>query len=144
MVLVGLGKSCGVLGVLVFACALGGCQEGAAADPELGTASVAVDEIAPAPVCPHDLPSACPSPAPSWSADVGGIVASVCGQCHTDGGVEQSSFDFSTYQDVYMERGSMLDQVYACAMPPSDAGVTLSLEEREALLGWLVCNAPNN
>ena len=38
----------------------------------------------------------------------------------------------------------MLDQVYACAMPPSDAGVTLSLEEREALLGWLVCNAPNN
>jgi len=138
------GQSCGVVGVLVFAWAVAACQEGTAANPELGVVSTAVAVEASAPACPRDLPSECPSPEPSWSADVQAIVAGICGQCHADGGIEQSAFDFSTYQGVFMNRGSILDQLYACAMPPEDAGVAISLAEREAFLGWLVCNAPNN
>jgi hypothetical protein len=37
----------------------------------------------------------------------------------------------------------MLVQVNACAMPPADAG-PLSTIDRTALLGWLVCKAPEN
>ena len=41
------------------------------------------------------------------------------------------------------QRGPMLNQVYACNMPPDDAGQPTP-EERAILLGWFVCKAPNN
>jgi hypothetical protein len=37
----------------------------------------------------------------------------------------------------------VLTEVYACQMPPVDAD-PLSATERQALLAWLVCGAPNN
>jgi hypothetical protein len=94
-------------------------------------------------VCPDDLPAACPSPPPSWSGQVQAIVDQSCGPCHLAGGVEQSVFDFSSYSGVSRSQGSMLVQVNACAMPPADAG-PLSAIDRTALLGWLVCKAPEN
>jgi hypothetical protein len=36
-----------------------------------------------------------------------------------------------------------LNQVYACNMPPGSAAQP-TVQEREALLGWLVCGAPQN
>ncbi|MDP9035112.1 MAG: hypothetical protein M3O50_09915, partial [Myxococcota bacterium] len=93
--------------------------------------------------CPHDLPPACPSPAPSWMSQVQAIVDLKCNACHGIGGVEQSRFDFSTYQGVHKYFGSMLSSVNSCLMPPRDAG-PLAGPERQALLGWLVCAAPNN
>jgi hypothetical protein len=94
--------------------------------------------------CPNDLPSACPTPAPSWDADggVSALIADHCVECHRAGGL---AFDkpFSDYAHVYQYRSAILNQVYSCYMPPPDAG-TLASSERRLLLGWLVCGAPNN
>ncbi len=93
--------------------------------------------------CPHDLPPSCPSPPPSWANEVQAIVSQRCNACHGAGGIEQSKFDFSTYDGVHRTFGSLLSNVNSCLMPPPDAGA-LTTVERHALLGWLVCAAPNN
>ncbi|MDP9151622.1 MAG: hypothetical protein M3O36_17005 [Myxococcota bacterium] len=93
--------------------------------------------------CPHDLPATCPSPAPSWMNEVQAIIDRKCNACHGMGGIEQSRFDFSTYAGVHKSFGSLLSNVASCLMPPPDAG-SLTPPERQALLGWLVCAAPNN
>ena len=48
---------------------------------------------------------------------------------------------FSAYDQVYSQRSQILNQVYACKMPP-DGAEPLSPEERKTLLTWLVCGAP--
>ena len=63
--------------------------------------------------------------------------------CHADGGAAGPTLDFSTYAKVYAQRRPMLDQVYACTMPPPDAAPP-SLDERVTLLDWFVCGAPDN
>jgi hypothetical protein len=94
--------------------------------------------------CPRgDLPDACPSPAPSWMNDVQGIVNHRCSPCHFPGGVEFPRVDFSSYAKVHQSFGSILNNVYACIMPPPDAAAPTP-EERKALLAWLVCMAPDN
>ena len=92
--------------------------------------------------CPSDLPSACPSPPPSYAKDVAPIFARRCVVCHSEGGVEAER-DYTTYDRIHQLRTDILTQVYACRMPPADAAAP-TLAERETLLGWLVCGAPNN
>lgn len=103
--------------------------------------------------CPDDLPASCPSPEPSYTTDIVPIIQGSCYPCHGPGGVEQQKFDYSTYAGVYAARSTILDQVYACLMPPvagvADAGVEagappLTTDARVKLLGWLVCGAPEN
>lgn len=93
--------------------------------------------------CPADLPASCPAKVPSWANDVQPIIDRRCNPCHGGGGIAPPTFNFATYQGVSNNSGSILTQVYACRMPPPDAGAP-TLAEREALLGWLVCGAPNN
>lgn len=91
--------------------------------------------------CPSDLPASCPaSGAPSYQNDVAPILAARCVSCHSAGGIEANA-PLDTYTAVYDRRGPVLDQVYACKMPQ---GTPLSPAERQALLTWLVCGAPNN
>lgn len=107
----------------------------------------------PAQQCPDDLPAACPTPEPSYSKDVAPILEHYCLQCHGPGGVEYAKEDLSTYAAVLARRAEVLSQVNLCNMPPvsgvADAGVEagampLSDAARVTLLGWLVCDAPNN
>ncbi len=96
--------------------------------------------------CP-DLSTDCPATPPSWSNDVEPLIVTYCDQCHGDGGIEQSQFDYTTYAGVYKNRAEMLTQVYQCQMPPSDASppaVMPSTQDRQTLVSWLACNAPNN
>jgi hypothetical protein len=123
--------------------ALAACEQGEIADTEVGVVVVPVDAAPVAFVCPRVLPSQCPSPAPSWDGGVASIVGNVCGGCHADGGVEQAAYDFSTYAGVARNQASILTQVYSCAMPPADAG-PLTNDQRQELLAWLICGAPNN
>ena len=92
--------------------------------------------------CPQDLPAACPSNAPSYQLDVAPIIADRCFLCHSPEGTA-SERNFVGYSAIYASRGAILDQVYACNMPPSGA-VALSITERAKLLAWLVCGAPDN
>ena len=95
------------------------------------------------PACPSDLPAACPSPPPGYDAAVLPLLAHRCWGCHGDGGIEVNQHDLGTYDGVFRQRSAVLNQVYGCLMPPSDAAA-LTPDERAALLGWLVCGAPNN
>ncbi len=117
-------------------------------------AACASDPASPAPVvdggaaldaggCPSDLPAACPSPPPSYASDVAPIIAARCYPCHAPGGVAASKHELSSYDRVFAQRSAVLNQVYACAMPPKDAAPPAA-SERQKLLGWLVCKAPNN
>lgn len=94
--------------------------------------------------CPSDLPQSCPSAVPSYTNDVAPLIARTCFPCHTTGGSALPKHDFSTYAKVYAQRSAVLNQFYACSMPPADAGVTVAAEDRATLLAWLVCRAPNN
>jgi hypothetical protein len=94
----------------------------------------------PADSCPRDLPMSCPSPTPSYAGQVSQIIANRCLSCHTPGG-PGASVPLASWTQVNSRFSSVLDQVYACRMP-QDAG--LPTDERQALLGWLVCMAPNN
>jgi len=84
----------------------------------------------------------CPSTPPSYQQTIAPIVNQRCVPCHHAGSTI-TKFDFSSYAVLYANRGSVLNQVYACVMPPEDAG-QLSVDERTELLTWLVCDAPDN
>ena len=92
--------------------------------------------------CPNDLPPSCPSAAPSYQATVGPIINLRCVTCHSPGG-QEASRPLQTYSQVYSERSAVLNQVYACNMPPGTAAMPTE-QERESLLTWLVCGAPQN
>lgn len=116
---------------------------GCASDPSPVTSLDAGDAASvDAGACPMDLPKSCPPVAPSYSADVAPLLQRRCTMCHSPGGAA-SNRDFTTYAGVSANKSPILNQVYGCLMPPSDAAPPTS-DERHALLGWLVCHAPNN
>jgi hypothetical protein len=92
--------------------------------------------------CGNDLPRACPTQVPSYKTDIAPLIMNRCLHCHAPGG-QESSRDFTTYQGVYTYRSAILDQVYACSMPPADQPQPTA-PERTLLLDWLVCHAPDN
>lgn len=94
------------------------------------------------PSCPNDLPTACPTPAPSYSSDVAPIVKERCLLCHGPGG-PQASVPLADYASIHARRTTVLTQVYGCRMPPAGAA-ELTSDERATLLAWLVCGAPDN
>jgi hypothetical protein len=122
---------CGALALAAFAAFACTSSDGSSTGGSSGTQ------------CPQDLPAACPTPTPSFAGEVDPIIVRRCGGCHLDGGVAQPTRDFTTYDDIFRQRSPILNQVYSCNMPPPDAGQPTP-EERAALLGWLVCKAPNN
>ena len=91
--------------------------------------------------CPNDT-LACTLPAPSYASSVSTIIQSRCVSCHGPGG-QQASMPFTSYQQIFAARSPILNQVYACRMPPAGAA-ELTMGERTQLLGWLACSAPNN
>jgi uncharacterized membrane protein len=91
--------------------------------------------------CPNDLPASCPTDAAGYAATIAPLLADRCVACHSPGGT--STHYLQTYADVSNLAGPVLDQVYACRMPPAGYPA-LTDTERQALLGWLVCGAPDN
>ena len=94
------------------------------------------------PTCPNDLPSSCVQPAPSYKTDVQPVMSARCLSCHAPGG-QEAALPFTTYSQVFANRAAILDQTYACRMPPAGSPPPTA-PERALLLHWLVCGAPNN
>ena len=92
--------------------------------------------------CPDDLPKSCPSPVPSYSKDIVPIMRESCANpgCHSSTGV--AGYPETTYAEVFAQRSPILDQLNDCLMPPNT--YPLTAQQREALLAWLVCGAPDN
>ena len=115
------------LGVLVAALAAA-CSNGASSSGTGGG-------------CPDDLPASCPANAAGYHATIAPVLAESCGACHEPGG--PSVHYLQTYAEVSALAGPVLDQVYACKMPPAGYPA-LSPAARADLLGWLVCGAPDD
>jgi hypothetical protein len=92
--------------------------------------------------CPNDLPASCPSNAPGYAATIAPILSELCTSCHSPMGTGAKQL-LGSYPEVYQSRQSVLDQVYACRMPPAGSG-SPTLTQREDLLAWLVCGAPDD
>ena len=52
--------------------------------------------------CPA-LSTTCPNPATTW-AEVEPVIIKYCFQCHGEGGIEESMFDYTTYAGEYKNR----------------------------------------
>jgi hypothetical protein len=92
--------------------------------------------------CPSDLPGACPATPPSYVRDVAPMLSRRCLKCHDPSGTA-GTIPLDTYVHVFQSRITVLTRVYGCQMPPAGEPV-LTASERQTLLGWLVCEAPNN
>jgi uncharacterized membrane protein len=86
---------------------------------------------------------ACPSPPPSYRADVVPVLRERCFACHAGNGEEVDDHDFSTFEKVHAQRGDIEGKVRARAMPPAGRQ-QLTEPERRTLLSWLDCRAPEN
>jgi len=117
-----------VIAGLVLACGAAACGPGS--------------EQPPPNTCPNDVPDTCPSPAPAFAADVQPVFADHCVTCHSPTG-QEPSFPFQSYAQIAAQKISILGQIHACLMPPPSE-VQLTSAERQAVLGWIVCGAPND
>lgn len=97
----------------------------------------------PAVSCPNDNPP-CPSPGPTYQADVGPLVATYCARCHAaDGGMP--AVLLQSYDDVTSTKrtlSSVLTQIKACKMPLADEPQPTAAE-RTTILGWFACCEAN-
>ena len=87
--------------------------------------------------CPNDYPSACPTPAPSFANDVSPLIHANCTPCH---GAGQQIPTLDTYDDVMRAATMISMQVFQCRMPPAPRA-PLTSQQRQIILGWLVCGA---
>ena len=63
-------------------------------------------------------------------------------RCHSAGGPAED-LPWDNYGNIFSHRGAILNQVYACRMPPP-VEPQPNPDERAKLLAWLVCGAQNN
>jgi uncharacterized membrane protein len=114
--------------VLAAACVVGvGCGDQASA----GAAET----------CPV-LASECSS-APSYTNEVAPIFASRCASCHTSAD-PLGPWPFDDIVDIQDWSSTILVDLDSCLMPPPDASVGLSADERAVLGAWIVCGSPDN
>jgi mono/diheme cytochrome c family protein len=105
---------------------------------------------APAATCPPaPVDPPCPDAVPSFEHDIyPSIFAPACVPCHSSTGVEPNS-PLTSYQQIYGTDGTMAREIYfqvfqACLMPPPDGPELLLDEQRQKLLDWFGCGAPDS
>jgi len=94
--------------------------------------------------CPSDLPSraVCDAGVPSYRLEVAPIIEQRCLGCHFEGNTLSGNV-LVEHADVFGQRQTVLTRIYSCVMPPAEAA-PLGSDERQVLLEWLVCGAPEN
>jgi hypothetical protein len=88
--------------------------------------------------CTAVAPTACTVEPPPRYGQIADLVRERCVPCH-DGVDPEGPWPLTSYDDVADWHDVIRDEVVACRMPPVDGGVTISDEERQALLMWLRC-----
>lgn len=91
------------------------------------------------PSCSVPIPTSCPDPAPRY-ADVSPIFESRCVTCHA--GAPGGPWSLEGYGHVADWQDSIREELRYCSMPPADAGVPMTTEERVAILTWIRCGLP--
>ncbi len=95
----------------------------------------AVDCTPPPDVLP--LPDACPT----FTAVLDGVFVPVCQNCHAPK-QQEASIPLTTYAQIHGRQSSIFPDVFdSCSMPPSNAPMPLTADERQLLLDWFACGA---
>jgi hypothetical protein len=111
-------------------------------DSDAGPVDSAVDQPAGV-ACPPPLATVCPDPPPSFAATIVPILDASCNTCH-DPNVPGAPWPLHDYGDVLAWRGVIIPVLLDCSMPPEDSGVSISEVDRQQILTWLACDAPDN
>jgi hypothetical protein len=91
------------------------------------------------------LTSGCPATPPSWQTDVQPLIVTYCGSCHGSGGAERSLFDSTSYQSVFVGRSELGTVISNCSMPlPGSSAPLPDAAQRQTVLSWVECDAPDN
>ena len=123
------GRASGMLATFAFSLAFGGCTKTNGIDCTPPPASLT-----------------CPDAPPSFAGDVyPNVFVPVCVPCHSPTGVEPS-MPFTSYQQIYGSGGTEAREIFSqvfesCLMPPANAPVSLTDEQRQTLLDWFACGA---
>jgi hypothetical protein len=99
--------------------------------------------------CPKDtIPACVDGGVPSYATQVQPLFQSLCVICHAPGTTEGASRPMYDFTYVHANSGPLLDDIYDCHMPPwTDAGqpmFVITEQQRQIMLSWLACGAPNN
>jgi uncharacterized membrane protein len=118
-------------------------QDAASQDAEQETRSDAsaardasVDAAQPPPQCTDVVIAACPTPALRY-VDVKPIFDQRCISCHSPSWTGPWPLD--TYGHVADWQDDIRTNLLRCSMPPPDAGIPITTEERRQILTWLAC-----
>ena len=87
-------------------------------------------------VCTVKAPTVCPDPPPHYP-DVQPIINRLCVPCHA--GLPGGNWPLLQYEHVASWQDLIRAHMLACSMPPPDAGVVMTNDEREAILTWILC-----
>jgi uncharacterized membrane protein len=90
--------------------------------------------------CPDDNPT-CPSPGPTYQADVGPLIDKYCSRCHAaDGGMP--GLPLQSYDDVTATNNGQIRHVFtaikSCRMP-KEGEPQPTPAERTTILSWYAC-----
>jgi hypothetical protein len=119
-------------------------SEASANDDGASASDDAVSSMDGAGQCTTVTPASCPTPIPSYAQDVVPVLNAKCNGCHT-GATSTSPWALTAWVDVNAWALSLAHDLLTCTMPPADAGApALTKAETDALLGWIVCGAPDN
>ena len=87
-----------------------------------------------------EAPTSCPDPAPRFE-DVARIFGERCvTPCHS--GTPNGPWRLSSYDDIAAWPDEIRSRLEDCEMPPADAGVPLTRNEKLAILTWIQCGLP--
>jgi uncharacterized membrane protein len=92
--------------------------------------------------CAGSVPVTCPPSTPSYATDVSPLLYSYCTSCHQPGG-SQSGKPLDTFASVSSLSSKVESKVADCSMPPSSSPQPTAAE-RDVILSWIACGAPNN
>lgn len=97
--------------------------------------------------CLNNPPTTCPTPAVTY-AQISPIMKSRCvDTCHNGNVPDPANMNLpiwplADYKHASDWRDTIKEQVNLCTMPPKDAGVPMTDEERKKLVEWVNCKAP--
>lgn len=113
----------------------------AGADASLADAAsdAALADAGPLMACSVEPPTACPEPAPRYG-DIAPIIEARCQQCHSP--LWTGPWPLDTYGHVADWQDTIRSSLIDCSMPPPEARVPMTDEERLAILTWIRCGLP--
>ncbi len=103
--------------------------------PDGGSVVVVTD-----PSCELTPPESCPSPTPTYG-DIAPIISLRCAECHS-GTTPDGPWPLNQYGLVVDWRDDIRGDLINCSMPPADAGMVMTRDERLMILSWIRCGTP--